>query len=92
MNTTTIMLQHDVTIPGPHVDNYMISGKAIALHYPLPGKAFIAHDFLPLTPRMWSVRNQSNSIVVTDLTRRSWKMNQPLVIKLEHGGNTKAKV
>ena len=34
----TIMLQHDVSSPRPHVDNYIISGtKATALHYPLPG-------------------------------------------------------
>jgi hypothetical protein len=177
MNTTTIrtnrgrtiMLQHDVTSPRPHVDNYMISGtKATALHYPLPGKIFIAHDFLPLTPRIWetssdhewiseeefksleekftpnivkrlgevakqvgyhgggdflmdwriidclrnglpldqdvydaalwssiaplsewSVKNQSNSVAVTDFTRGAWKTNEPLDIKLEKGGNTK---
>ncbi|HXB07960.1 MAG TPA: Gfo/Idh/MocA family oxidoreductase [Puia sp.] len=50
----TIMLQHDVSSPRPHVDNYMISGtKATALHYPLPGRFFIAPNFLPLTPGIW---------------------------------------
>lgn len=67
MNTTTIrtnsgrtiMLQHDVTSPRPHVDNYMISGtKATALHYPLPGRIFIAHDFLPLTPGIWKTSSE----------------------------------
>jgi hypothetical protein len=62
MNTTTIrtikgrtiVLQHDVTSPRQHVDNYMVSGtKATAFRYPEPGRVFIATDFLPLTPRIW---------------------------------------
>jgi predicted dehydrogenase len=37
----------------------------------------------------WSVANRSGSIDVPDFTCGSWKMNEPIDISLERGGNTK---
>jgi hypothetical protein len=59
----TIALQHDVTSPRLHVDNYLISGtKALAVDDPSPGRIFIAHDFLPLTPRIWETSSDHHWI------------------------------
>ena len=40
----------------------------------------------------WSVAHRSNSIDVPDFTSGSWKVNQPVDIKLETGGNTKVMI
>ena len=91
MNTTTIrtnkgrtiMLQHDVTSPRPHVDNYVISGtKATALHYPLPGQIFIAHDFLPLTPRIWETSSDHEWISEKEFKVLEEKFTPNIVKKL----------
>lgn len=91
MNTTTIrtnkgrtiMLQHDVTSPRPHVDNYVISGtKATALHYPEPGQIFIAHDFLPLTPRIWETSSDHEWISEEEFKTLEEKYTPEIVKKL----------
>ena len=79
----TIVLQHDVTSPRLHVDNYMITGtKATVLHYPVPGKAFIAHDFLPLTPQIWKTSSNHQWISDSEFKYLEEKYSPAIVKKL----------
>jgi len=91
MNTTTIrtikgrtiVLQHDVTSPRQHVDNYMISGtKSTAFHYPLPGQIFVASDFLPLTPRIWDTSPNHEPVSVKEYKALEEKYNPEIVKKI----------
>lgn len=91
MNTTTIrtnsgrtiVLQHDVTSPRPHVDNYMISGtKATALHYPLPGQVLIAPDFPTLTPRIWKTSSHHKWMPEKEFKVLEEKYTPPIVKKV----------
>ena len=79
----TISLQHDVSSPRLHVDNYMISGtKATALHYPLPGRIFVAHDFLPLTPGIWKTSSDHEWITDEEFKALQEKYTPNIVKKL----------
>jgi hypothetical protein len=79
----TIVLQHDVSSPRLHVDNYMISGtNATALHYPLPGKVFIAKDFLPLTPGIWKTSSDHEWISDKEFKELEEKYTPNIVKKL----------
>jgi hypothetical protein len=79
----TIVLQHDVSSPRLHVDNYMITGTdATALHYPVPGKVFIAKDFLPLTPGIWKTSSDHEWISEKEFQELQEKYTPRIVTKL----------
>jgi hypothetical protein len=57
---------------------------------PLDQDVYDAASWSSIAPLSeWSVANRSNSIDVPDFTGGSWKINQPVDLLMERGGNTK---